>query len=234
MDELKQRDGIDNALRELAKLRDRRLRAAPSLSPERRAALAGFLAAEFPVEAVLREVATKRDQLLNPHPPIIPVVVESVLSQQLQAVEAARNGGREWRASHWRIGGWAWRRIFRSPLGVGLTACAVIITALACFDRWGTLPRRSATTENVLVTAGVNLESAVTLDRPPSSRAELFSRRITLGPFNLNTSEPASLEASFVSNRRIQFADGIETPLGLRLDLPVRATLMEDGFARTP
>jgi hypothetical protein len=62
----------------------------------------------------------------------------------------------------------------------------------------------------------------------------LFSRRITIAPFNLNTSEPASLEASFVSNRRIDFADGFETPLGLRLDLPVRAILMEDGFARMP
>ncbi len=82
--------------------------------------------------------------------------------------------------------------------------------------------------------AGVSLESAVTLDRPSIIRAELFGRRITIGPFNLNTSEPASLEASFVSNRRIHFADGIETPLGLRLDLPVRATLMEDGLARTP
>ncbi|HYJ03730.1 MAG TPA: hypothetical protein VEX43_01250 [Chthoniobacterales bacterium] len=88
--------------------------------------------------------------------------------------------------------------------------------------------------KNLPQAAGVSLESGVTLDSPSSSRAELFSRRIAIGPFNLNTSEPASLQASFVAHSRIQFADGIETPLGLRLDLPLRATLMEDGFARTP
>jgi hypothetical protein len=159
--------------------------------------------------------------------------VELALSQQLQAAEAARDGGREWRGSHWRISGWAWLRIFRSPLGAVLTACVVSTAAILCVSGWGTAPRHNAA-ENVPEAAGVNSESVLTWDRPSTSRAELFGRRITIGPFNLNTSEPASLEASFVSNRRIQFADGVETPLGLRLDLPVRATLMDDGFARTP
>jgi hypothetical protein len=233
MGEMKQGSEIDNALSEVAKLRDGLLRTAPALSPERRAVLTGFLAAEFPLEVALREAATKRDQLLNPHPPKIPVFVQSALHQQLQADEAARDGALGRRALDWRISGSVWLRIFRSPLGAGLTACAVITAAIICFGRWGTPPRRNAA-ENLPQAAGVSLESTVTLDRPSTSRAELFSRRITIGPFNLNTSEPASLETSFVSNRRIHFADGIETPLGLRLDLPVRATLMEDGFARTP
>ena len=224
---------MDDALRELAKLRDGLLRTVPALSPGRRAVLTRFLAAEFPLEAAVRKAARKRDQLLNPHSPKIPVLVESALHLQLQAVEAAREEGCEWRASHWRIRGWAWLRIFRSPLGAVLTACAVITAAILCFGGWRAQPR-SKVAGKPPSPAGMSLESAVTLDRSSSNRAELFGRRITIGPFNLNTSEPASLEASFVANRRIQFADSVETPLGLRLDLPVRATLMEDGLARTP
>lgn len=220
MDEMKQRNEIDNALREVAKLRDGLLRTAPALPPERRALLTEFLAVKFPVEVALRETATKRDQFLNPHSPQIPVSVESALHQRLLAAEA-----RAWRSSHWRISDSIWRRIFRSPLGAVLTACALITAAIVCFGGWGRAPSRYAA-ENLPQAAGVSLESMVTL--------ELFSRRISIGPFNLNTSEPASLEASFVSNRRIHFADGIETPLGLRLDLPWRATLMDDGLARTP
>jgi hypothetical protein len=109
----------------------------------------------------------------------------------------------------------------------------VITAAIFYFGGWGAPPRRKGA-ENFPQAAGASIESALTLDRPSTSGAELFSRRITIAPFNLNTSEPASLEAFFVSNRRIQFADGVETPLGLRLDLPVKATLMEDGFTRTP
>jgi len=230
---MKQDSEIDNALREVAKLRDGLLRTAPALSSENRAVLMAFLAVELPVEAVLREAATRRDRSLDSSPPKIPVSVQSALHRQLQAADATRNRALGRRVSHWRISGSAWLRIFRSPLGVGLTACALIAAALVCFGRWGAPPRRNVE-KNLPQAAGVSLESGVTLDSPSSSRAELFSRRIAIGPFNLNTSEPASLQASFVAHSRIQFADGIETPLGLRLDLPLRATLMEDGFARTP
>jgi hypothetical protein len=233
MDEMKQRNEIDNALRELARLRDRQLGAAPSLSPRRRAVLTGFLAVKFPVETALREVATRRDQSLDADSPKIPVLVESALHRQLLAAESARGGAGEWRASGWDFTASMWHRIFRSPLGTGLAACAVITAAIVWFGRWDPQPRRSAA-QSLPQAAEVSLQSAVTLGVPSFSRAELFSRRIALGPFNLNTSEPASLDAAFVSNRRIQFADGIETPLGLRLDLPVRATLLEDGLTRTP
>ena len=232
MDEMKQDSEIDNALREVAKLRDGLLRTAPALSSENRAVLMGFLAVELPVGAALREAATRRDWSLDSSPPKIPVSVESALHQQLEAADAARNRALGRRVSDWRISGSAWLRIFRPPLGTVLTSCVVITAAILSIGKWGTQPRPNA--ENLPQAAGLSLDSAVTLDSPSSSRAELFSRRIAIGPFNLNTSEPASLEAFFVSNRRIQFADGIETPLGLRLDLPVRATLMEDGLARTP
>jgi hypothetical protein len=234
MDEMKQRSEIDTALRELAKRRDGLLRTAPSLSPERRAMLSGFLALKFPMESALREAATRRDRSLHPYPPGIPGSVESAFHRQLLTAEAALDGTLGPRVSDWRISGGAWLRIFRSQLGAVLTSCVVITAAIFSIGKWGTQPRHNAA-ENLSQGAGVNLESTVIWDRPSPSRTELFGRRVTIGPFNLNTSEPASLEASFVSNRRIQFADSVETPLGLRLDLPVRATLMEDGgLARTP
>lgn len=234
MDDLKQRNEIDKTLRGVAARRDGLLRTAPVLSRKRRAVLARFLSVEFPVDGALREAATKRDQSLNPHPPKIPASVELALHQQLRLAEAARLGALHRRASDWQVSGRrAWLRILRSPVGVGLTGIAVITAVVLCFGEWGAPARRNVA-ENVPHTATVSLESALTLDHPSTSRAESFGRRITIGPFNLNTSEPASLEASFASNRRIQFTDGIETPLGLRLDLPIRATLMEDGLSRTP
>jgi hypothetical protein len=63
---------------------------------------------------------------------------------------------------------------------------------------------------------------------------EPFVRTIAIGPFNLRTNEPASLQASFFANRSMGFLDGKDTPLGLRLNLPMTAASVEDGFARTP
>jgi hypothetical protein len=233
MDEMKPTGEIDDRLREVAKLRDGLLRTAPTLSPECRAVLTRFLAEELPVETVLREAATKRDHLLNPRPPKIPGLVESALHRQLLAAEATRDEGPGWRALDSRVSGWAWLRIFRSQLGAILMASVVITAAILFFGGWGAPPRRPGAT-NLPQASGVSFESALTLDRAPTSRAELFSRRITIASFSLQTNEPASLEASLASSRRIQFAESIETPLGLRLDLPLRATLMEDGLARTP
>jgi hypothetical protein len=65
-------------------------------------------------------------------------------------------------------------------------------------------------------------------------RAELFTRKASIRPFNLNTNEPASLQASFLANSGVHFADGNVASLGLRLDLPVRAILTDDCLARTP
>jgi hypothetical protein len=77
--------------------------------------------------------------------------------------------------------------------------------------------------------AGLALESEAGLDR-----AELFARKAVIGPFNLNATEPASLQASFVAKSGVYFADGAETPLGLRLDLPLTAILSDEGLTRTP
>lgn len=235
MDEMKRASEIDNALRQVAKQRDKQLGTVPALSPARRAVLTECLAGQFPVEAALRDAARRRDQLLNPYPPEIPASIESTLRRQLLVAEPERAAARGWRVFDWRVSASIWLRVFRSPPGVLLTICAVVTAAILCFGRWGTPSRRNAeNSQHNPLAARVSLESGRIWDRPPIGPAELFSRKAVIGPFNLNTSEPASLQASFVANSRIHFADGIETPLALRLDLPVRAILSEDGLARTP
>ena len=229
MDEMKQASEIDNALREVAKQRDKLLGKLPALSSVRRAVLTDFLVEEFPVEAALREAVTKRDQLLNPSREI-PASIESALHRQLPGPEPVRDEARRWRAADWRVSASMWLRIFRSRPGAVLMVCTVITVATLGFGRWGTPSRHNV--EYFLHnprSAGVALESEVVLDR-----AELFARNAVIGPFNLNTSEPASLQASFVAKSGVYFADGAETPLGLRLDLPLRAILSEDGLTRTP
>jgi hypothetical protein len=74
----------------------------------------------------------------------------------------------------------------------------------------------------------------MTFDRSSFGRAELFARTASIRPFNLNTNEPASLQASFLANSTMSFVDGNDGPLGLRLDLPIRTSLTEDSLARTP
>jgi hypothetical protein len=232
MDEMKRAE-IDEALRAVAKQRDGLLGMAPALSPARRAVLTGCLVKEFRVEAALREAAKRRDQLLGSCPTEIPSSVESALRRQLLAAEPAGDGTRMRHASDWTINASIWRKIFRSPLRAVLTACAVIAMAFLCVGRWGS-PTPRVAVEDRPAAARENLQPGAVLDRAWLGRAELFSRRLAIGPFNLNTNEPASLQTSFAAHSRIQSADGIETPLGLRLDLPLSASLLEDGLARTP
>jgi hypothetical protein len=220
MDEMKKVNEIDDALGEVAKQRDKLLRKV-ALSPARRTALTDFLVGEFPVEAALRETAAKRDELVNPQALEIPAPIESTLHRQLGAIGAAREGVRGCRV---RVP--TWLRFFRSPLGSALTVCAMITGALLCVGSLATRSRHSG--ENFPHAPGADLESRVTLG------AELFTQKIAIGPFNLNTNEPASLQASFFANSGLYLANASEAPLGLRLDLPVRAILTDDGLARTP
>jgi hypothetical protein len=221
MDEMKQAGEIDEALREVAARRDNLLSKAPALSRARQAVLADFLVRQFPVEAALRETAVKRDALLNLPVPELPAFVESTLHRQLAAAEPARD-----RIRKWPVSTPAWLRIFRFPLGGALTVCAMITMAILCVGRWGTPSRHNA--ENLPHAPRADVESGVILE------AQLFTRKVAVGPFNLNTNEPASLQASFFANSGAYLANASEAPLGLRLDLPVRAILTDDGFARTP
>jgi hypothetical protein len=71
-------------------------------------------------------------------------------------------------------------------------------------------------------------------DRWFLGRAELFNRKASIRPFDLNKTEPASLQASFFTNSEMYFADENDARLGLRLDLPMKAFFMEQDLARTP
>ncbi|MEY2560550.1 MAG: hypothetical protein QOG51_965 [Verrucomicrobiota bacterium] len=218
MDEMKRAGEIDDLLRRVAKQRDKLLSEEPVLSPARGAVLADFLAHAFSVERLLREESTKRDELLR-HRLEIPASVESNL-RGLAVIEGMRGGIRR---PH---GAATWLRLFRSPLGGLLAACVMITAAILFFGSAGTPSRRNA--QNFPQAPRAQIESEVILEADP------FTRKTAIGPFNLNTNEPASLQAAFSASSGVYSANANEARLGLRLDLPVRAILTEDGFARTP
>jgi hypothetical protein len=244
MDETKQRSRMEILLQRVAKQRDKLLRKVPALSLARQAILTDCLAREFPVETALRGAARKRDQLLHLYRLAIPKSVESILHRRFDAFQAAGLVGasrkldglkpsslsmQQLRGERVQIPDLVnctsgWLKLFRSPLAISLTACAVIAAAVLCFGRWRPSSLRYAERPNTPRLDEVNIDSGT----------ELFTRKILIRPFDLNTNEPASLQASFVTNNSVHFADGIETPFGLRLDLPVRAFLTEDGLSRVP
>ena len=218
MDRLTESNGIDDALRDLAKGRDRVLGKAPALSPARQALLNATVAGQFPVDMALHEVATKRDQLIEFNPSRIPARAESALRRQLVA------SGPSDRA----ISVSGWLRLFRWPTGAVLTAAVFIAAAILWFERWEPSSRQSA--QNLPDASPVeqlSVDARLRLDRSPLGRAELFARKIAIAQFSLSTTEPASLQASFL-------ADGSQASPGLRLDLPARLTLMEDDLTRIP
>jgi hypothetical protein len=233
MDEMNQNREIEVLLRSVAIERDKRLGKQPALSVARETILNDFLAREFPVETALAKVATKRDRLLDLHAGI-PAAAEKALSRHFAPGEPAphRIPGESLTAGTHT--GWG-LRIFRFPRSAALTTCILIAVALLCFGLWGSPSAHHP--ENFSRTSpvdGTNLESAMTLDRLSFGRAELFTRMASIRPFNLNTNEPASLQASLLPNNPISLVDGKDGPLGLRLDLTLRTSLTEDNLARTP
>jgi hypothetical protein len=244
MDDMKPRSEIYDALRQVGKRRDELLGQRPTLSFQREAILTGFLAREFLVETELCHASAKRDQLLKLGSPEIPALVESILHGQLDALQPAamdrapqkldglkpsslsmpqlRAGGDRMSNVGERLS--LWPTFFRLRLGIVLTGCAVMVAALLWLGNWGASSRRNATLPDAPRVEEVNVVSGT----------ELFTRKVSIGPFNLDTNQPASLQAFLLTNRDVHFGDGIDATLGLRLDLPVRAIFMEDSLARTP
>jgi hypothetical protein len=233
MDEMNQNRGIEILLRDLAMQRDKRLGRQPTFSVAREIALNDFLARQFPVEAALVQAAKKRDRLLDLQTGI-PASAEKALSRHLAAREPALHGIQGGPLPAGTPSGW-WLRLFRFSRSAALTTCILIAVAIFCFGRWGNpsghYPKNSARVSEI---DGPNIEWAMTLDRLSFGRAELFTRTASIRPFNLNTNEPASLQASFLPNNPVSLVDGTDGLLGLRLPLPIRTGLMEDDLARTP
>jgi hypothetical protein len=244
MDDMKPRNEIYDALRRVGEQRDELLGQRPTLSLQREAILTGFLAREFLVEAELCQASTKRDQLLKLGPPEIPALVEAILHWQLDALQPAaidrapqKLDGlkpsslsmQQLRADGNRMSNLGerlslWLTFFRLRLSIVLTGCAVMVAVLLWLGSWGASSRRDATLPDAPRVEEVNFVSGT----------ELFTRKVSIGPFNLDTNQPASLQAFLLTNRDVHFGDGIDATLGLRLDLPVRAIFMEDSLARTP
>ncbi len=223
MDEMKYNHGIDDALRDLAQERDRRLRSVPKLTPARLALLTEFLREQFPLESAIRQAGIQRDRLLN-LPSGIPAPVELTLQKQLVARIATRNTVRK---------SWSGilQKLIRSPFAAALTVCVMITVAAFFYGPAKTQSRRNARN---LKPDKASFDSRVVEDRWLLGRAELFNRKASIRPFDLNKTEPASLQASFFTNSGMYFADEGDARLGLRLDLPVKALLTEQVLARTP
>lgn len=214
MDEMKRAHQIDAAMREVTQRRDEALTNPPALSTARRVFLMDFLTRQFPVETTLREVAAKRDKALHQIPTRIPSAVESILHRELAAGEPAPDIS----------GGPLWLRNLRSPLAAVLTACALMTAALLGLGYWKASRREVMKPPAIPSGDQIRVEAGM----------EPFTQAVAIAPFHLNTNEPASLQAWFLADRRLRFANGNDPPFGLRLDLPGRAALMEDGLARTP
>jgi hypothetical protein len=232
MDEIKQDREFVVALREVVEQRDKRLGKRPTLSPVRTTVLNDLLAREFPVETALVQAVTKRDGLLDLNGGI-PASAENAMSRQFATGGPAPHGIHGGPASAEQNG--RWLRVFRSPRSAAVTTCILIAIVVLSFVNWGNPSRYNA--QNFPRTPqvdAVNVESGMTFDRFSFGRVELFARIASIRPFNLNTNEPASLQALFVANSTMSLVDGNDGPLGLRLDLPIRTSLTEDGLTRTP
>jgi hypothetical protein len=224
MDEINPSHEIDAAIREVAALRDKALSKVPALSSARRATLAASLVRQFPIEAALIEVAASRDRAIRPSSAKIPAPVASILNRQLADGERKSATG--------PVTFWLSR--FRLPLAAALMLCALLAAALPRFGGWEAASRRNARNFGPLPPLDqIRSHSRIAFDAFAGSRAVPFTRELALSSFNLNTNEPASLQLSFLANS-IRFADGNDTPLALRLDLPARVALTEDGLSRTP
>jgi hypothetical protein len=199
----------------------------------RETTLTDFLARQFPVETALVQAATKRDRLLELRAGI-PASAEKAMSRHLASGGLAPHRIHGEPLSAVAHKGW-WLRLFRFPRSAALMTCILIAVAILCFGMWGNPSRHYS--ENFSRTPqgdGANFASAMTLDRLSFGRGELFTRTASIRPFNLNTNEPASLQASFLQNGTISLVDGKEGPLGLRLHLPMGTSFTQDNLARTP
>lgn len=219
MDEMKTNREIDRALRALKEQRDGKLGPAPTLMPARQASLTEVLGQEFPLESALREGAMKRDRLLDLSAGI-PAPVELALRSRIAAQSTAR-----------KYSGSLFQQLIRSPFAAALAVC-IMITAAVFFYRQGEIPSRRVVRN--LTPDGASIAFGLAKDRGFPGRVELFGRTVSIRPFDLNKTEPASLQASFFTNSGLYFDDENDGRLGLRLDLPLRAILVERDLARIP
>lgn len=205
MDELKQTDEWSRALRRISRQRDRLLESEPAISPARRAALGVVLAREFPGKAALQETTARRDQLLVDFPREVPCSLARDLRRRLTSDR--RSEGR----------GWPWPNLLTRPLLAA--ACLIVGLGVVLFGKWEILP--SHRRHELLAQRPIERTS-----QPPASRNHLSLR--------MSAPELTALRATFLAANRASLNEDPAAPTRLRLDLPVRALLGDDGIASTP
>lgn len=230
MDEVTQERELDRTLRALASARDQLLTNGLSLTPRREAALRNALRRTFPVEAALHEAAAERDSALDSPSPALPLIVESRLRRTLARTAAKVEATHESPASPWQIYAARWLQGFRKSSRIALTACAIVAAAIVCVNRWGAPSQHIAEVSGGCALQATNTELALSLNRVALSRSQFISDEARIDRFDLSASleDSAFLQTASYSNSGVASGDAV----GIRLDLPVRALLMEDSTAR--
>lgn len=228
---MKEIEEIDDALRDVARQRDKLLGRMPAISPARRAMLTAFVTREVPLETTFREIAVRRAQLLDPGKLTIPASIERALQWQL-AHPGKKSAPRKPSFLRWQERTALWLEGLHWPAAA--IACIMVTAAILCFGRWGT---SLGITKNAPRVRQWNPENnGIELDRSAIVREELFAHKAGIGQFHLGSAraELPSLQASFLTSSEAYFSDSVAPQVALRLDLPAKALLTEDAISRFP
>src|SRR4051794_4567567 len=80
-------NGLADAMREIAELRDNQLRDVEEISTERLEQLQAFLAEELPIDTALFAAAKRRDESLSEEP-ALPTMVRVALGEQIRSARS--------------------------------------------------------------------------------------------------------------------------------------------------
>jgi hypothetical protein len=234
-----QTDELDGALREILARRDNFLEEIPEISADRLGILNNVLAREFPVDAALRAVATRRDQLLNGSQLKISGALEISLRGKVKAIAATQRASRtSWRTAL-RTCALSLSGLFQSPMRLSVaTACLMVAAGILLFGQGKSLKPTVTEPKSVL---SVRPKNELLVITDPSSietgafgeLASVVSKRapVVYDQLNLRVSmtDLAYLRSSFLAINRAYLAKTTDE-IGIRLDLTVRPILIDGGI----
>jgi hypothetical protein len=213
-------DGLAGALREIAEVRDSRLRKAEAIPVERLERFHSFLAGEFPVEMALRAAATHRDDSLIGDEVALPFAVHAALRERVISLPAGETPWAMLRHSLARLQTFPLHRISQAA---ALLAATIITT--------GTLYYSQATKPVPHVVNQSLSHSAV--DPILLSFDRAFARSADRLTLRMNRSELASLDPSVFSiNGALPVLE--QQDHVLPLDLPIRQIRLDVDIVRMP
>ena len=225
-------DAVSLGMREVAELRDKRLRkTTTAISPHRLEALHAALAAEFPVETAFRAAANNRDESIE-HSPVLPAGVELLLHRRLLAQQ--RRADQRGALQRWATAVQASWGAFHSATRLA-AAVALIVFAMTTLHFGGfrshhgsellshNAPRPYLATQSDAKSA---YERRVEQSFLRKSGDELTLR--------VSTIELASLQSSLFSINRALLAEGHDFDRSLPLDLPIRQLLSDRDASGIP